>query len=176
MAEMGRRTSRTTDATEATRATGARTAARRARYRLIREELAALLEGEPDPVARMASAAAVLIEKIPGISFAGFYRVRKGDQLVIGPYQGPVACLRIRFGRGVCGTAARENRSILVPDVHAFPGHIACDARSRSELVVPVRNHRGTLKAVLDLDSRRKASFDEIDQEEVERLMTLLFP
>ena len=87
-----------------------------------------------------------------------------------------MACLRIRFGRGVCGTAAREDRSILVPDVHAFPGHISCDARSRSELVVPVRNRRGTLMAVLDLDSRQKSSFDEIDQEEIELLMMLLFP
>jgi L-methionine (R)-S-oxide reductase len=141
---------------------------RRRRYHEFREELRALLAGEPDPIARMASAAALLMEALPQASFVGFYRAVEPGLLVIGPYQGPVACLRIRFGQGVCGAAASEGRSILVPDVHAFPGHIACDSASRSELVIPVRDGSGALAAVLDLDSRKLAAFDGLDREELE--------
>jgi L-methionine (R)-S-oxide reductase len=147
---------------------------RRCRYAEARAQLASLLEGESDPVARMASAAALLAEVLPQASFAGFYRAF-GDQLVIGPYQGPPACLRIPFGRGVCGTSARENRSLLVADVRTFPGHIACDPLARSELVVPVHDAAGALVAVCDLDSREPGAFDEVDREELEAMMGLLF-
>lgn len=150
-------------------------AARRARYAAGRAELLSLLRGESDPVARMATAACFLRGQLPQASFAGFYRVAGEGELVIGPYQGPMACLRIPFHRGVCGAAARENRSILVPDVHAFPGHIACDAGANSELVVPVRDAQGALLAVLDLDSHELAAFDDLDREGIEGWMHLLF-
>lgn len=145
-------------------------------YQEIRLALHALLEGESDPIARMASAAAVLYRALsPRASFVGFYRVVEPGLLVIGPYQGPVACLRIPFDRGVCGAAARQREPILVPDVHAFPGHIACDAGARSELVVPVFDPSGNLLAVLDLDSHEPAAFDSEDQTEVVRLMAEVF-
>ncbi len=150
--------------------------ARRRRHGELRERIAAVLADESDLIARMATAASLLFEEMPHASFVGFYRAHPGETLVIGPYQGPLACLRIPFGRGVCGTAATEGRSILVPDVHAFPGHIACDSRSRSELVIPVRDPAGALIAVLDLDSHLPAAFDEIDRTEIERLAGLLAP
>ncbi len=139
-----------------------------------RERLLALVEGEEDLVARMASAAALLSEAVPQASFVGFYRATE-DGLVIGPYQGPPACLRIRLGRGVCGQAALLNRSLLVPDVHSFPDHIACDAEARSELVIPIRDRSGKILGVLDLDSREPAAFDEVDQAELERTLALVF-
>lgn len=144
-------------------------------YVEIGRDLGALLEDETDVIAKMASVAAVLYDRMDDVSFCGFYRVTEPDELVIGPYQGPVGCLRIAFGRGVCGAAAKETRSVLVPDVHAFPGHIACDASSRSELVVPVISGDGTLLAVLDLDSRSPARFDEHDQTELEALLRQVF-
>lgn len=147
---------------------------RRSRYAECRRQLAALLEGEPDPIARMSSAAALLRELLPQASFVGFYRAAPGGWLVAGPYQGPVACLRVRLGQGVCGTAADQNRSVLVPEVNEFPGHIACDPRARSELVVPVRDAEGRVIAVLDLDSHEHAAFDELDQLEIESLMELV--
>ena len=149
---------------------------RRAQYRECRRQLEALLEGESDLIARMSSALALLRETLPQASFLGFYRALPDRWLVAGPYQGPVACLRIRFGQGVCGTAAMENRALLVPDVHAFPGHIACDSQARSELVVPVRAAAGEVIAVLDLDSHEPAAFDTCDQEECEELMALIAP
>jgi len=149
-------------------------AARRARYADGLAQLLAVLEDETDPVARMATACSLLREQLPQASFAGFYRALGEDLLVIGPYQGPLACLRVPFGRGVCGAAAREGRSVLVPDVRAFPGHIACDARSRSELVLPVRDATGRLVAVCDLDSHEPGAFDELDQQELERWMDRL--
>jgi len=149
-------------------------AARRARYAEGLRALWATIEGESDPVARMATAACLLREQLPQASFAGFYRVLGDSLLVIGPYQGPLACLRIPFGKGVCGAAARENRSLLVPDVQAFPGHIACDGRARSELVVPVRDAQGRVVAVCDLDSHQPAAFDEIDRQELEIWMERL--
>lgn len=146
-------------------------AERRAAYAACAVELDALLAGEDDPIARMATTAALLFQRVPRVSFVGFYRVVSPELLVVGPYQGPPACLRIPFARGVCGAAARERRSQLVPDVHAFPGHIACDAASRSELVVPVFAPDGALLAVLDLDSHAPSAFDQLDQEQIERLM-----
>jgi GAF domain-containing protein len=144
-------------------------------YIECRRDLVALLAEEPDQIARMASVAAVLYERMDDVSFCGFYRVIEKNLLVIGPYQGPVGCLRIAFGRGVCGAAAAEKRSLLVPDVHRFPGHIACDPHSRSELVVPVLGPGGELLAILDLDSRTASRFSDTDREELEMLMARIF-
>jgi L-methionine (R)-S-oxide reductase len=135
-----------------------------ARYRELAPQLAALIDGEPDLIANLANAAAALREGVPAASWIGFYLVR-GGELVLGPFQGKVACVRIAFGRGVCGTAAAEQRTLIVPDVDQFPGHIACDAGSRSEIVVPIRRSggRGEVVAVLDLDSYDLAAFDDVD-------------
>jgi GAF domain-containing protein len=150
-------------------------AKRRARYAEARERTRAVLRDETDEIARLATAACLISAVMDQASFVGFYRVIAPGVLAIGPFQGPLACLRIPFERGVCGAAAREGRSQLVPDVHAFPGHIACDAGAQSELVVPVRDASGEIVAVLDLDSHRPAAFDELDREELERWMELLF-
>jgi L-methionine (R)-S-oxide reductase len=132
-----------------------------ARYRELLPGLAALVDGEPDLVANLANAAAALKECIAAASWVGFYILRDGE-LVLGPFQGKVACVRIALGRGVCGTAAAERRTLVVPDVDAFPGHIACDAGSKSEIVVPiVRGDR--VLAVLDVDSYEGAAFDDVD-------------
>ncbi|MGQ0558396.1 MAG: GAF domain-containing protein [Sphingosinicella sp.] len=130
-------------------------------YRQLADVADSLTAGEPDGIANMANLAALLFESLPDINWAGFYRAA-GEELVLGPFQGRPACLRIPFGRGVCGTAAAERRAVCVEDVHAFPGHIACDAASRSELVVPIAEN-GTLIAVLDLDSPRPGRFDADD-------------
>ena len=132
-----------------------------ARYRELLPQLAALLEGEPDLVANLANATAALRECVPIASWIGFY-VAKAGQLVLGPFQGKVACVRIAFGKGVCGTAAAERRTLIVADVEQFPGHIACDAGSRSEIVVPILRG-GEVVAVLDLDSYELAAFDDVD-------------
>jgi GAF domain-containing protein len=145
-------------------------------YREVFSELQAVLEGLADPIAAMASAACILHAKLPYASWTGFYRVVAPELMRVGPYQGPMGCLEISFGRGVCGAAARERRTQLVPDVNAFPGHIACDSAARSEIVVPVDGPDGNLIAVLDLDSHEPAAFDEIDREELERIVVLLRP
>jgi L-methionine (R)-S-oxide reductase len=132
-----------------------------ARYRELLPQLASLVEGEPDLIANLANVTAVLRECLPIASWVGFY-VRRGDELVLGPFQGKVACVRIALGRGVCGTAAAERRTLVVPDVEAFPGHIACDAGSRSEIVVPIRSGDRVV-AVLDVDSYELAAFDDVD-------------
>jgi len=142
---------------------------------LYRELLAAadaLTAGEPDGVANMANLAALLGQLVPDLNWAGFYRLIEGE-LVLGPFFGKPACLRIPVGRGVCGTAAAERRSQRVADVHAFPGHIACDAASRSELVVPVLR-TGEVVAVIDLDSPLPARFDTDDQAGIEALAALV--
>lgn len=136
---------------------------RRETYRRLLSEVDALLDGMDDPVAAMASAASVVHSHLPYASWTGFYRVVAPDLLRIGPYQGPVGCLEIPFSRGVCGAAARDRKSQLVPDVHAFPGHIACDAAARSEVVVPVIAPGGELVAVLDVDSHQPAAFTTDD-------------
>ena len=143
-------------------------------YRELLGALDALTAGEPDAIANMANAAALLWEYLPDLNWAGFYRA-VGDELVLGPFQGKAACIRIPFGRGVCGTAAATRTSQRVADVHAFPGHIACDAASASELVVPVMAGE-RLIGVLDLDSPVPGRFDAADQEGCERLMALLGP
>jgi len=143
-----------------------------AQYDLIRRQLAALLEGESDPIAKMANVAAVLHESF-GFWWTGFYRVA-GDELILGPFQGPVACMHIPFGKGVCGTAWARNETVVVPDVEAFPGHIACSSASRSEIVVPVHGPDATVTAVLDIDSEKLATFDETDRLWLEKIVTLL--
>jgi len=132
----------------------------------------ALTSGEPDAVANMANIAALLWEYLPDVNWTGFYRVVDGE-LVLGPFQGKAACIRIPFGKGVCGTAAQSGETQLVEDVHAFPGHIACDANSTSELVVPVRRN-GTVIAVIDLDSPTLNRFDAEDAQGVERLARMI--
>lgn len=136
-------------------------------------KLRGLLDGETDDLAIMASVAAVLHDTMPHYFWTGFYRV-VGNELVIGPYQGTPACLRIAQGRGVCGRAWETDETQVVEDVHAFPGHITCDARSESEIVVPWRNATGEVIAVLDVDSTLKSAFDELDQAALEKLSEVL--
>jgi GAF domain-containing protein len=131
-------------------------------YRQLIEAADALTAGEPDAIANMANLSALLWETLPDLNWAGFYR-NIGGELVLGPFQGRAACIRIPFGKGVCGAAAATREPQLVDDVHAFPGHIACDAASASELVVPIV-HEGVLIGVLDLDSPRVARFDDADR------------
>ncbi len=136
----------------------------------------ALTSGEPDAIANMANAAAVIWQYLPDLNWAGFYRMVRagdGDELVLGPFQGKAACIRIPVGKGVCGTAAATRETQLVEDVHAFPGHIACDAASRSELVVPLVKD-GVVLGVLDLDSPEPARFDAEDARGCEALAALL--
>jgi GAF domain-containing protein len=137
-------------------------------YRELAEAARALTLGEPDPVANMANLAALIWQFVPRLNWAGFYRVVEGE-LVLGPFQGKPACIRIAFDKGVCGAAATSGKTQLVPDVHAFPGHIACDAASRSELVVPVRRG-GRVIAVIDLDSPEPGRFDAQDAAGIEGL------
>jgi GAF domain-containing protein len=132
-------------------------------YRDLAAALESLVAGEPDPIANMANASALIMGSLPDLNWAGFYR-NVGGELVLGPFQGRAACIRIPFGKGVCGAAAQTRQVQRVEDVHAFPGHIACDAASQSELVVPIVGADGELLAVLDLDSPSKARFDAEDQ------------
>lgn len=142
------------------------------RYALLVEQVASLLQGETDRVARMANVAA-MIHQTFGFWWTGFYRV-VGEELVLGPFQGPLACMRIRYGRGVCGTAWKERRTVIVEDVEQFPGHIACSSASRSEIVVPLM--RGDkVVAVLDIDSEKLATFDEEDRHWLEQIVSLVY-
>jgi GAF domain-containing protein len=143
-----------------------------ARYRELMPQLTALLDGEPDLIANLANTVAALRECLPVASWIGFY-IERGGELVLGPFQGKVACVRIAYGRGVCGTAAATRETQIVPDVEQFPGHIACDAGSRSEIVVPILS-RGKLVAVLDLDSYELASFDAADAAGLQPIAELL--
>jgi GAF domain-containing protein len=161
------------DVTRAAPWTGSRQAGGKAAlYRDLAEELDALLSGEADTTANAANAAAAIYHSLPDLNWAGFYFLRD-DMLVLGPFQGRPACVRIALGTGVCGTAARERRSVLVPDVEAFPGHIACDSASRSELVVPLIA-ADRLLGVLDLDSPFLARFDAEDQTGCEALASIV--
>lgn len=145
-------------------------------YDRLISDLEATLEGIDDSIAAMATVVCLVYERVPGTSFAGFYR-RVGPELLrIGPYQGPLGCLEIPFARGVCGAAARDGETQLVPDVHAFPGHIACDERARSEIVVPVADAAGRLVAVLDLDSHLPENFGQQDRDGLEALVRALAP
>lgn len=143
------------------------------RYAVVRKEIAAVIAGEPDGTARYATAASLLAQAFsPRFFWCGFYVVdpRRDRELVVGPYQGTLGCLRIPFGRGVCGAVAASGETLIVADVDAFPGHIACDSRSKSEIVVPVIGPDGRLAAVLDVDSTDLAAFDEVDQAGLEAI------
>ena len=146
-------------------------------YASVAKEIAAVLEGETNLTARMATVSNLLHHAFDHYFWTGFYVVdpEKPDELVVGPYQGTLGCLRIPFGKGVCGTAASAGETQIVDDVHAFPGHIACDARSESEIVVPVRDAQGRLIAVLDVDSDQKAMFDETDGQGLEAILRASF-
>lgn len=143
------------------------------RYAEVAQEIAAVLDGEPNVTARMATVAAMLAASFDHFFWTGFYVVdpEKREELVVGPYQGTLGCLRIAFGHGVCGTAARTRRTQVVADVNAFPGHIACDSRSVSEIVAPVVDAQGRLLAVFDVDSETPAAFDAVDAEWLERIL-----
>jgi L-methionine (R)-S-oxide reductase len=147
------------------------------RYDALRLEIGAVLDGEANRVAQMATVASMLAQAFDTFLWTGFYVVdpATSGELVVGPYQGTLGCMRIRFGQGVCGTAAADLRTVVVADVDAFPGHIACDSRSRSEIVVPVLDARGALIAVLDVDSAAPAAFDAVDQAWLEAIVRQVF-
>ena len=150
---------------------------RQARYAEVAAEIASVLEGEPNRTARMATVASMLAASFDHYFWTGFYVVDpdRPNELVVGPYQGTLGCLRIAFGRGVCGAAAASGQTQLVPDVHAFAGHIACDSRSESEVVVPVFGPDGALIAVFDVDSDQPAAFDETDARWLEQILASVF-
>lgn len=140
-------------------------------YTALGQQLSGLLAGEADAIANAANMSALLFQSLPDLNWAGFYFMRNGE-LVLGPFQGKPACVRIAVGRGVCGAAVARKTSIVVADVGAFPGHIACDSASRSELVVPLVKD-GVVLGVLDLDSPNPSRFDELDREGCERLVRI---
>ena len=148
------------------------------KYRLLTEQIKALVEGESDQIAKMSNVVAAIHEAM-GFFWTGFYRVmsKAGSdekELVLGPFQGPVACMHIPFGRGVCGSAWQQRQTIIVPDVEHFPGHIACSSLSRSEIVVPVFSQANEVVAVLDIDSEELATFDETDRRYLEAICHLI--
>ena len=147
------------------------------RYAEVEAEILAVLDGETNLTAKMATVSSMLSDAFEAFFWTGFYVVDplKENELVVGPYQGTLGCLRIPFTRGVCGAAALQGKTQLVEDVHAFEGHIACDSRSQSEIVVPVFDADKKLIAVLDVDATEKAAFDAVDQECLERLMAKVF-
>lgn len=140
-------------------------------YATLLPQIKALVEGESNRVANLANVAAALKQTF-GFFWVGFYLVEDGE-LVLGPFQGPIACTRIRYGRGVCGTAWKEGKTLVVPDVDKFPGHIACSSASRSEIVVPIYNKEKEVVGVLDIDSDRLVEFDETDREWLERIVAV---
>ena len=143
-------------------------------YGALSKSLESLLEGETDALANLANASGLLADALERINWCGFY-VLRGEELVLGPFQGKPACVRIALGKGVCGTAAQRRETLVVPDVNAFPGHIACDAASRSEIVVPFRSG-GALRGVLDVDSPETGRFDDEDRKGLEELVRILTP
>lgn len=147
---------------------------KREKYKLLTEQIRSLIDGETDRVAVMANVCAAIHEAM-GFWWTGFYRVKNGE-LVLGPFQGPVACMHIGIGKGVCGTAWRNQRTIIVPDVEQFPGHIACSSLSRSEIVVPIFSTDETVAAVLDIDSKELSTFDETDSLYLKDICKMLTP
>ncbi len=143
-------------------------------YRDLPASLESLLTGETDALANLANACALLAQALQRINWCGFYLAR-GKELVLGPFQGKPACVRIPLGKGVCGTAAARRKPLVVPDVNAFPGHIACDAASRSEIVIPIVED-GALRGVLDVDSPEFGRFDDVDREGLEKFVRVLIP
>lgn len=148
--------------------------AKEARYAVLASQIEAVLESEPDLTAAMATVVCLLHNGFPYYFWTGFYRRVGPTRLLVGPYQGTMGCLEIEFGRGVCGAVAASGETLVVDDVHAFPGHIACDAASASEIVVPVLDAGGGLIAVLDVDSTLPAAFDDVDRRWLERIVALL--
>ncbi|MFO7924718.1 MAG: GAF domain-containing protein [Bacteroidales bacterium] len=146
---------------------------KRNRYARITKQLADLLKRTDNRLARMASISAVLHHKMDGFFWTGFYFLQ-GNRLVAGPYQGPVACQELEYGKGVCWAAVLQKKTVVVEDIDKFPGHIACDARSKSEIVVPVRDPAGEIIAVLDIDSKGLANFDDTDAAELEKIVELI--
>ncbi len=150
-------------------------------YQEVTRDILAVLDGEPNQIARMATCVSLLSGAFKSWFWTGFYvvddvkKVTGVDELVVGPYNGTLGCLRIAFGRGVCGAAAATGKTQIVADVHAFPGHIACDSRSNSEIVVPVFDANGHLLAVFDVDSERFDNFDDTDRDGLEKIMTAVF-
>jgi len=144
------------------------------RYRRIHDQLEALLPKTGDPLARMATISAVLHHKMDHYFWTGFYLYKEG-KLIVGPYQGPVACQELEKDKGVCWAAFNSASAVVVPDVHAFPGHIACDSRSKSEITLPVFNRKGMIEAVFDVDSDRKGSFDEVDRHALTSILELIY-
>jgi L-methionine (R)-S-oxide reductase len=145
-----------------------------ARYTTLAEQIESAVAGEPDLLAAMTTVVCLLHNGLPYYFWTGFYRRVGPARLLVGPYQGTMGCLEIAFGRGVCGAAAACRETVVVEDVHAFPGHIACDAASASEIVVPVLDARGDLVAVLDVDSTLPAAFDDVDRRWLERIVAML--
>ena len=142
------------------------------KYQLLYKQISALVEGESDTVSVMANVSAAIHEAMQ-FFWTGFYIV-SGSELHLGPFQGSVACYRIPHGRGVCGTSWAKNEAIVVEDVDAFPGHIACSSLSRSEIVVPLRDEHGAVRSVLDIDSTEQASFDDTDRQQLEQIMAIV--
>lgn len=142
------------------------------KYQEVYKQIQSVVSGETDQIANMANTAALLHEAF-GFWWTGFYIIR-GNQLVLGPFQGPVACTRIGFGKGVCGTSWERRETVIVPDVHLFPGHIACSSQSQSEIVVPMF-HNNEIYAVLDIDNKELATFDEVDKEWLEKIVAFDF-
>ena len=141
-------------------------------YKLLLKQAGSLLQGEHDLIANMSNISALLFNGLPEVSYAGFYRFKE-QELILGPFQGPVACMHIQLGKGVCGKAAETGQIQIVPNVHEFSGHIACDANTNSEIVVPII-HNKKLVAVLDLDSNSFARFDQIDAEYLQKIADLV--
>ena len=142
------------------------------KYKLLVSQVASLIDGESDQIAVMANVSAAIHQSM-GFWWTGFYRVI-GDELVLGPFQGPVACMHIPYGKGVCGTAWQRAATVIVPDVEQFPGHIACSSESRSEIVVPVFGHNEKVIAVLDIDSTQLSTFDDTDRQYLEQICSLI--
>ena len=142
------------------------------KYKLLVSQVASLIDGESDQIAVMANVSAAIHQSM-GFWWTGFYRVI-GDELVLGPFQGPVACMHIPYGKGVCGTAWQRAETVIVPDVEQFPGHIACSSESRSEIVVPVFGPEGKVIAVLDIDSTQLSTFDDTDRKYLEQICSLI--
>ena len=142
------------------------------KYQMLVSQIASLNEGEDDQIAMMSNVAAAIHQEMK-FWWTGFYRV-VGDELLLGPFQGPVACMHIPFGRGVCGTAWQRQQTVVVPDVDQFPGHIACSSQSRSEIVVPVFSPDGKVTAVLDIDSENLATFDDVDRQYLEQICQMI--
>lgn len=144
------------------------------RYERIYTQLEELLRPHDNPVSAMATVAAVLHHKFDYYFWTGFYILQE-DELLVGPYQGPVACIKLKKNTGVCWAGINQAAAVVVPDVHQFPGHIACDSRSNSEIVLPLKDKKGTIKGVLDIDSKDLNSFDEADREGLEKILTLIY-